>query len=71
MQIRLLGPVVAVGETGELDLGGRKQRTLAALLASHAGSPVSVDRCIDALWGETPPEGAKHSLQTYISNPVA
>ena len=68
MQIRLLGPVVAIGGTGELDLGGRKQRTLAALLASHEGAPVSADRCIDALWGDTPPEGAKHSLQTYVSS---
>ncbi len=68
MEIRLLGLVVAVGATAELDLGGRNQRTLVALLASHQGSPVSADRCIDALWGETPPEGARHSLQTYISN---
>jgi hypothetical protein len=68
VQIRLLGSVVAVGETGDIDLGGRKQRTLVALLASHRGSPVTADRCIDALWGETRPEGARHSLQTYVSN---
>ena len=29
---------------------------------------MSVDRCIDELWGYEPPGGAQHSLQTYISN---
>jgi len=66
MQIQLLGPVEAADD-GPINLGGRKQRTLAALLASHDGQAVSADQCIDALWGESPPDGAVHSLQTYIS----
>lgn len=63
-----MGPVTVVGDRGPIDLGGRKQRSLLALLAAHAPSVVSVDRCLQALWGDAPPEGAAHTLQTYVSN---
>lgn len=68
MQVRLLGPVDAIDGGGLIDLGGRKQRTLVALLAAHDHQRVSIDRCIDALWGDSPPGAAAHSLQTYVSN---
>jgi len=68
VHVRLLGPVDAVDRHGQIDLGGRKQRTLVALLAAHDRQRVSIDRCIDALWGDSPPEAAVHSLQTYASN---
>lgn len=68
MQVRLLGPVDAVDGDSQIDLGGRKQRTLVALLAAHDGQRVSLDRCVDALWGDSPPAAATHSLQTYVSN---
>jgi predicted ATPase/DNA-binding SARP family transcriptional activator len=68
MEVRLLGPVDAIDADGRIDLGGRKQRTLAALLAAHDHQRVSIDRCIDALWGDSPPDAAAHSLQTYVSN---
>jgi len=68
VQVRLLGPVDAVDGERQIDLGGRKQRTLLALLAAHDHQRVSIDRCIDALWGDSPPEAAAHSLQTYVSN---
>lgn len=68
MQVRLLGPVDAVDGEDQIDLGGRKQRTLVALLAAHDGQRVSLDRCIVALWGDSPPAAATHSLQTYVSN---
>lgn len=68
MEIRLLGPVTVVGDRGPIDLGGRKQRSLLALLAAHAPAVVSVDRCVQALWGDEPPDGATHTLQTYVSN---
>ncbi len=38
MQLRVLGPVDAVGAEGPVPLGGPKQRTVLALLAQAAAS---------------------------------
>ncbi|MDH6132394.1 DNA-binding SARP family transcriptional activator [Kitasatospora sp. MAA4] len=43
-----------------------KQRQLLGLLLLHANRTVSVGTCISELWGETPPESATTTLQTYV-----
>lgn len=68
LRFRLLGPV-AVERHGEpIDLGPRKQKTVLAVLAANAGSAVSVDRCLQAVWGEDASDATVRSLHTYISN---
>ena len=52
MELRVLGPVEAENGQGPIDLGPRKQRALLTLLALHAGTVVSTDRILEALWGE-------------------
>jgi DNA-binding SARP family transcriptional activator len=64
---RILGPLEVSDETGPLLLGGRKQRAVLAMLLLEPGRIVSVDRLIDALWGEQPPRTATTSLQNFIS----
>jgi DNA-binding SARP family transcriptional activator len=64
---RILGPLEVSDVTGPLPLGGQKQRAVLALLLLEPGRVVSVDRLIDALWGETPPRTATTSLQNFIS----
>jgi DNA-binding SARP family transcriptional activator len=64
---RVLGPLEVSDETGPLLLGGLKQRAVLAVLLLEAGRVVSVDRLIDALWGEQPPRTAATSLQNFIS----
>ncbi len=61
-------PVAVLQGGFDLPLGGRKQRTVLALLAAGAGDVVSVDALIDGLWGDEPTPGARSTLQTYISN---
>ena len=68
VHVRVLGPVAVLQGSVDLPLGGRKQRTVLALLASDAGSVLSVDALIDGLWGDEPTPGARSTLQTYISN---
>jgi WD40 repeat protein/serine/threonine protein kinase/DNA-binding SARP family transcriptional activator len=68
VQVRVLGPLEVVKDGAEVRLGGRKQRTVLALLAAAAGRPVAVDALIDAVWGEEPTSGARSTLQTYVSN---
>src|SRR5438552_13745081 len=64
---RILGPVEVSDETGPLLLGGQRQRAVLALLLLEPGRVVSIDRLIDALWGENPPRTATTSLQNFIS----
>ncbi len=64
---RILGPVEVFTEGGALPLGGQKQRAVLALLLLDAGRVVSVDRLVDALWGEHPPKTAMTSLQNFVS----
>ena len=48
-------------------LGGEKPRALLAILLLHRNEVVSVDRLVDDLWGESPPETALRTLQAYVS----
>jgi DNA-binding SARP family transcriptional activator len=56
-----------VGTATELSLGGPKQRLVLARLIAEPNRVVSVDRLVDGLWGEHPPETARHTVQAYIS----
>jgi YVTN family beta-propeller protein len=66
MRFAVLGPLEAIGDRGPLALGGRKQRTLLAVLLLRANEFVSREALIDALWGERPPPSAAESLDTYV-----
>jgi YVTN family beta-propeller protein len=64
----VLGPLqVAVNGT-LLPLGGAKQRAVLALLVLHANEVVAIDRLIDHVWGDSPPESAGNMLQGYVSH---
>ncbi|TML83337.1 MAG: hypothetical protein E6G09_08780, partial [Actinobacteria bacterium] len=68
VEIRVLGPLEVASDGADVHLGGRKQRTVLALLAAEVGKPVTVDALIDGVWGEEPTPGARSTLQTYVSN---
>jgi len=68
MEFRVLGPVEVLDDGLRLDIGGRKQRTVLALLVANFGRPTSADKLIEGTYGEDAPDGARHSVQTYISN---
>ena len=68
MRILLLGPVTAIDQYGsEVRLGGPQQRRLVAALAADLGRPLSLDRLVDILWGDSAPSDASSTLQTYVS----
>ena len=66
MQYRVLGSL-DVGETGEIELGPLKQRTLLVRLLLDRNRVVAVDNLIDALWGGAAPATAVKTVQVYIS----
>ncbi|MEN8042107.1 MAG: BTAD domain-containing putative transcriptional regulator, partial [Actinomycetota bacterium] len=62
------GPIEVVKDGRRLPLGGPKQRTVLALLIANAGRSVSTGSLIDGVYGDGPPQGARRSIQTYVSN---
>lgn len=68
LEVRLLGSVEALWNGDPVDLGGRKQRTVLAVLASRLGDRVSEDQLIQAVWGDEASDVVVRSLQTYVSN---
>ena len=52
---------------GQPSLGGPKQRFVLARLLAEPNRVVSLDRLIDELWGDDPPETARHTIQGYVS----
>lgn len=68
MRYSVLGPVEVRSDGGELLLPkGRNQRLLLATLVSHAPRVVSVDRLVDALWGDRPPADPSAALHTQVA----
>jgi peptide/nickel transport system substrate-binding protein len=67
LKLQLLGPVEATIDDRRISLGPKKQRSLLAMLALHANETVSVDRLVDALWGDRPPATAQKMVQLYVS----
>lgn len=67
LELRLLGPLEVVDDGRPIELRGAKQRALLAVLLLHANEVVSVDRLIDGLWGEEPPEAGGAALRVRVS----
>ncbi|MEV6241432.1 BTAD domain-containing putative transcriptional regulator [Lentzea sp. NPDC051838] len=64
----VLGPVeVWVGDR-QVSLGGPKPRTLLAALLLQPRQVVPVERLIDLIWDESPPQTAGALVHTYVSS---
>jgi len=66
VRFTILGPVRVRSGAAELDLGGRQQRLVLALLVARAGSVVSVSELVDAIWDEDPPASAVNVVHRWI-----
>jgi YVTN family beta-propeller protein len=67
IEFRILGPLEAEDEGRLVPLGGSRQRAVLAILLLHRGEVLSVDRLVDELWGEQPPDTATKTVQVYVS----
>jgi DNA-binding SARP family transcriptional activator/pimeloyl-ACP methyl ester carboxylesterase len=69
VQVRLLGPIEIDADDGAPVLvSAGMERSLVAALALAGGATTSTDSLIWSLWGETPPDTARKTLQTYVRN---
>lgn len=67
MLIRLLGPVGLLDHGTTISLPGERRLSLLACLALQHGEQVSVDRLVDAVWGEDPPATARNTIQSHVA----
>ncbi|MFF1688849.1 MULTISPECIES: BTAD domain-containing putative transcriptional regulator [unclassified Streptomyces] len=68
MRFGVLGPLVVWdGEGREVKVPEAKVRALLADLLANDEGPVSADRLIEDLWGDTPPGNPRAALQAKIS----
>ncbi|WP_250563733.1 BTAD domain-containing putative transcriptional regulator [Sphaerisporangium fuscum] len=65
---RVLGAFELAGDSGPIEVGGRRPRSVLARLLVARRQVVPVDRIIDDLWKEQPPPSALASIQAYVSN---
>ena len=67
MDFRLLGRFEVEADGVDLTPPRRQHRALLALLLLHADEVVATDDCVEALWGERPPETAQTALHGHVS----
>src|SRR5947209_7917237 len=66
VRVRVLG-TFEVEEVSARDLGSRKARTLLKVLALAGGTPVSVDRIAEVLWGDDQPSRPADQVGVLVS----
>jgi len=67
VEFRLLGRFEVEADGVDLTPRRRQHRALLALLLLHADEVVATDDCVEALWGERPPETAQTALHGHVS----
>ena len=63
----ILGPVRAVRDGREVELGGPRRRALLALLLVAGGRVVPAERLAEELWASCPPPAAAGTLRAHVS----
>ncbi|GAA1880815.1 AfsR/SARP family transcriptional regulator [Lapillicoccus jejuensis] len=67
IEVRVLGALEVLVDGVPVRLGGRKQRSVLAVLALSPGHAVAVPRLVDGVWGEAAGDRAGATLQVYVS----
>lgn len=67
MDFRILGPLEVFDSDGPIAVRGARQRGLLELLLLHSNTVVSTEEIIERLWGSSPPENVRNSIQVGIS----
>lgn len=68
MEFRILGPLEIRSRTQRLELGGARQQIILATLLLNANRLVTMDRLLEATYGEDPPPTARSQAQITISS---
>jgi DNA-binding SARP family transcriptional activator/tetratricopeptide (TPR) repeat protein len=63
---RLLGPLVVQAGSRPTRIAAHKQRTVLAMLLTHAGHAVPMQSLVDEVWEGCPPRSAAENVRTYV-----
>jgi DNA-binding SARP family transcriptional activator/tetratricopeptide (TPR) repeat protein len=67
VRIQVLGLLNAEVDGATVSIGGPRQRAVLAMLLCATSSVVSIDRLVNAVWGEEPPPSATTTVRAYVS----
>ncbi|MGH9274317.1 MAG: BTAD domain-containing putative transcriptional regulator, partial [Acidimicrobiales bacterium] len=67
ISVRILGPIEIERGGRLIELSGRRERAVIALLLVNAGQVVSLDRMTEDLWDGAPPASAVTTLRAHVS----
>ena len=68
LEFGVLGPLEMSVDGASVPLGTPKQRAVLAMLVINRNRSVGVEALITALWDQWPPNGARASIHSYVSN---
>ncbi len=66
-RFEVLGPLRAIREGQDLDLGPAKQRAVLATLLTAANRPVATASIVDGVWRDDPPNNGANVVQKHIA----
>lgn len=66
MRFYILGPLEVVSSTGPVVIRAKRPRALLAILLLHTAQVVPIDRIIDGIWPDKPPQSAVENIRTYV-----
>jgi predicted ATPase/DNA-binding SARP family transcriptional activator len=67
VRVDVLGPLALHVEGAPVTVPGLRRRALLAVLALSGGRTVGMERLVDALWPEEPPDNAVQALYNHVS----
>ncbi|MBV9952678.1 MAG: protein kinase [Acidimicrobiia bacterium] len=67
LELTVLGPIGCQRAGEPVAIGGPQQRRLLAALLAEAGRIVPLERVVEAVWTDVPPDGAHSTARTYVS----
>jgi DNA-binding SARP family transcriptional activator/WD40 repeat protein len=68
LEYRVLGPLAVTSGASRVELGGKRQQLVLAVLLSRANRVIEQDSLVDIVWAGEPPGSGARSLHTYVSN---
>src|SRR5690349_15165701 len=67
MKFRILGPLSVTGPSGCLDVVAPRQSIVLTMLLAECRRVVSMERLVEAVWDESPPQTAIGQVQICVS----
>jgi SARP family transcriptional regulator, regulator of embCAB operon len=68
LRFGILGPLQITAEGADIPAGTPKQRAVLAMLVINRNRAIGADSLMGAAWGDDPPEGARATIHSYMSN---